>query len=167
MIEIVLIAFVILTVLLFLSAFANSKPAPPPPPPARGAVLLVEWSVNNANNVYSQGQLTFDEASLRQLPSVTVQNGNDYYTGPALATVMAQSPINYRELLFTSAPPMNPLLRAQVDRDGWIIATSRRSSATPASNPGVALRSNTGDDFRLVNGTISPPFPRLSRIFAR
>ncbi len=63
--------FAILAALLFILAFSETAP-PPPPPPARGKTLLIEWNVNNAKNVPSQGQIIFDEMKPRQLTGVAV-----------------------------------------------------------------------------------------------
>lgn len=156
MLDIVLIGFFVLTALIFIFAFADKRP-PPAPPPSRGATLLIEWSVTNAQNVPSQGQITIDEANLRQLASASVSIGADTYAGPSLGTVLNQAGIAYSELIFTSAPPTNPLSKAQANSGAWIIATARN---------GAELR-GVGQAFQLANDRFTPPLPRLLRIFAR
>ncbi|MGA7324811.1 MAG: hypothetical protein WBX25_10090 [Rhodomicrobium sp.] len=98
----------------------------------------------NASNVPYQGQQTLREADLRQLSAVAVAGQN----GPLLKTVIEQATTDYNELIFTSFPPVSPLARAQIDAMTWIVAL-------------------IGNEFHLVHESISPPYPRLVRIFAR
>ncbi len=70
------------------------------------------------------------------------------HTGPLLKTVIEQATTDYNELIFTSFPPVNPLARAQIDAAQWIIALIE-------------------NEFHLVHESISQPYPRLVRIFAR
>ncbi len=154
MLAFIFIAFLLLTVWLFIAAFTK-KPPEPPRPPDRGASLLIQWSVNSPNNVSSQGQVLLDEANLRQLPpGKPVKLGNqNTYQGPALGTVMAETRISYNELFFDAAPPKNPLRKADIG--GWIVAISMNEKPLKGA-----------DAFQLVHSSVSTPH-RLFRIYAR
>jgi hypothetical protein len=145
MAEFVLFAFIILTVLIFLLAYWRDRPNPPPPPPPRDRTLIIEWSVNNTNNMLSQGQLIIDGVNIRQLPNPAAGP----HSGPSLRSVMAQTGTAYNELMFTSFPPTNPLSRQEAEN---------------TENPWIITRIE--DEFHLVNASIGTP-TRLVRIFAR
>lgn len=157
MLDLLLIAFIVLTIFVFLFAYLKEEP-PPPPPPQRGATLPIDWSVTNSKNVTLQGQATIDEANLRQLKPVdTVAIGDVTYKGPSLKTVMAEIPITYRALYLESFPPTDPILKDQAG--AWIVATS-----TVKSDRESELRGNSA--FQLVQKGMNTPH-QLYRIFAR
>ncbi len=143
MIYFVVCGFVVLTALLFVYAIWPTQPTKDDPP-ARGRTLVIEWNLLNASNVPHRGQVTLRQEDLRQLTAVAAAG----HTGPLLKTVIEQATTDYNELIFTSFPPVNPLGRAQAEAVRWIVAL-------------------IGNEFHLVHESISQPYPRLVRIFAR